>query len=62
MISNGAAAVLSFFIPGLGQLCQGRPGAAMVFFGFFVFFAITVIGIPLALIFWIGAVVDAAQQ
>lgn len=29
---NVIAAVLSFFIPGLGQLCQGRPFTALVHF------------------------------
>lgn len=29
---NVIAAVLSFFIPGLGQLCQGRPLTAAIHF------------------------------
>ncbi len=29
---NVIAALASFFIPGLGQLIQGRPGRALVFF------------------------------
>ncbi|MDD3147974.1 MAG: hypothetical protein PHD82_11765 [Candidatus Riflebacteria bacterium] len=30
---NVIAALASFFIPGLGQLIQGRPFAAIFFFG-----------------------------
>jgi predicted RNA-binding Zn-ribbon protein involved in translation (DUF1610 family) len=30
--SNAIAAVASFFIPGLGQLIQGRPGSGILFF------------------------------
>ena len=37
-VSPGVAAVLSFFIPGLGQLAQARVGAGIVFF------ALTVLG------------------
>lgn len=29
---NVIAAMLSFFIPGLGQLCQGRPFTAVLHF------------------------------
>ncbi len=29
---NVIAAVLSFVLPGLGQLCQGRPGTALIHF------------------------------
>lgn len=29
---NVLAALISFFIPGLGQLCQGRILAALIFF------------------------------
>ena len=29
---NVIAAVCSFFLPGLGQLCQGRPFTALVHF------------------------------
>lgn len=31
-MSTGAAAVLSLFVPGLGQLCRGRPIAAGLWF------------------------------
>jgi TM2 domain-containing membrane protein YozV len=32
-ISPGVAAILSLFVPGLGQACQGRLGAAVFVFG-----------------------------
>jgi TM2 domain-containing membrane protein YozV len=61
-ISNGMAALLSFFIPGLGQLCQGRAVTGLLTFVLFVLFAVTVIGLPVAAIIWIGSVVDAARN
>lgn len=53
--SNGLAAVLSFFIPGLGQLYQGRfLAAAFLFIGFWL-----TIWILVGIIFWIIAIIDA---
>lgn len=31
-LNPGVAAILSFFIPGLGQMCQGRIAVGLVFF------------------------------
>ncbi|MAT51055.1 MAG: hypothetical protein CMK32_07720 [Porticoccaceae bacterium] len=41
-MGNGAAAILTFFVPGLGQMCQGRVGlgvAALILvpFGYLLF-------------------------
>ena len=61
--SNVAAAICSFFIPGLGQLVQGRLGAGLVFlFADFVAFILCFVGIGFFLlpVIWIWAVVDAA--
>lgn len=66
-VESMLAAILSFFIPGLGQLCQGRFGA-----GFAFFFCLLVDGLFL-LAFWplgmfclfvtvVAAVVDAAYH
>jgi hypothetical protein len=53
-ISPGAAALLSFLLPGLGQACQGRLGAAAFVFGMvsvmYVFAVLTVgLGLVVAL-------------
>lgn len=53
---NVLAAIMSFFIPGAGQLVQGRPGTAIVFF-------ILALGLWLFMMGWlihICSVVDAA--
>lgn len=58
------AAILSFLIPGLGQLCQGRPLAGLAFLasclaaalGTILFVLPVIVLIPL----WLWAVVDAA--
>lgn len=53
---NVIAALASFFIPGLGQLIQGRPLPAVLFF----------IAAAIAWVFWLGwifhiwAIIDAA--
>lgn len=54
--SNGVAAVLSFLIPGLGQMYQGRVVTGIVLF---VLFFVT-IWILIGVIFWFIAVLDAA--
>ncbi len=54
---NVLAAIASFFIPGLGQLVQGRVLAA---FGFFVFAALLWI-LLLGWIIHLWSVVDAAR-
>lgn len=51
---NVLAAVLSFFIPGLGQLCQGRAGAGLGFFVLAVLFWLVLLG-------WVVAIVAAVE-
>jgi len=63
--SAGVAALLSLLVPGLGQVIQGRPVAALIFFVFFlvsVGLSFFIIGIPLLIICWICAVLDAASN
>lgn len=62
--SGMVAALLSFLIPGLGQLCQGRVGTGAILFAAVVL--AVVIGIAfvpflaVALLLWLWAIVDAA--
>lgn len=61
---NVIAAVCSFFIPGLGQLVQGRIIAAILFFsitGTGYFFAVLVIPAIIGGIFHLWSIVDAAR-
>ena len=57
---NGVAAILSFFIPGLGQLVKGQILKAIgFFFGTFIGLAFFVIpGIAI----WAWGIVDAYQE
>ncbi|MFR6034688.1 MAG: hypothetical protein ACLUKN_16840 [Bacilli bacterium] len=57
---NVIAALASFFIPGLGQLVQGRLVAAAVFFITAVLFYALVVTWPIALIIHIWSIVNAA--
>ena len=41
---NVIAALCSFFIPGLGQLVQGRPIAALIHFGIYVLLWVVTFG------------------
>jgi TM2 domain-containing membrane protein YozV len=50
---NVLAAICSFFIPGLGQLVQGRILAALLFFILAAVIAI----ISLGHLFWLGGVI-----
>jgi len=66
-ISPGAAALLSFFLPGLGQACQGRLGAAVFVFcmvsAMYAFAVLTFgIGLVVALPCHVVAVIDAASN
>jgi TM2 domain-containing membrane protein YozV len=55
--SNVLAAIASFFLPGLGQLAQGRVGA-----GFMMFCAtIFVWGVTLGLLGWVMHIVAALE-
>src|SRR4029453_838639 len=63
---NAFAGFLSACFPGLGQLCQGRPGAALAIFIWMVFSALLIpahgLGLILMLIGWLASIVDAAQN
>ena len=59
-ISNVIAALASFFIPGLGQLLQGRVLWAIIFFVATVTCYALVVTWPLGVIFHIWAIVSAA--
>lgn len=61
---NVIAAVCSFFLPGLGQLVQGRIGGALLFFLITsVFYGLSFLVLPLvvAVPLHIWAIVDAAR-
>jgi TM2 domain-containing membrane protein YozV len=58
----GIATVLSFFIPGAGQIYNGQIGKGIVFFGAAIvsyWLCFILIGFVLAPIVWIYAMVDA---
>jgi TM2 domain-containing membrane protein YozV len=60
------AALLSFFVPGVGQMAQGRIGVGVCFLlAYFVSLVLTfliLIGIvPLAIV-WLWAIIDAANN
>jgi TM2 domain-containing membrane protein YozV len=59
---HGAPALLSFFIPGLGQMVKGEVGKGIgIFFGWLMSFALilTGIGIVVPVIIWIWQIIDA---
>ncbi|MDP5033134.1 MAG: hypothetical protein NWQ54_05020 [Paraglaciecola sp.] len=61
---NVLAAICSFFIPGLGQLVQGRILAAILFFifaGISVALFILLVGYVLYPIIWLWGIIDAAR-
>lgn len=61
---NVLAAVCSFFIPGLGQLVQGRILAALLFFaivGVNYFFMVLIIPAVIGGIFHLWSIIDAAR-
>ncbi|MBL4909548.1 MAG: hypothetical protein JKX78_05915 [Alteromonadaceae bacterium] len=61
---NVLAAICSFFLPGLGQLVQGRVFAAILFFvGMIVSWALTwvIIGWVLVPIVYLWCIIDAAR-
>jgi len=60
--SEGLAAVLSFFIPGLGQVYNGQIGKGiivLILFALFTASIIVLIGFILAPLFWIWNIYDA---
>ena len=65
-ISNTIAALASFFLPGLGQLIQGRAGPGIGFFlgnacAWVMTFVTLFLLIPVPIAITIWAVVDAAK-
>jgi len=59
---HGIPALLSFFIPGLGQMVKGEVGKGIgIFLGWLVSLALvlTVIGIVVPLIIWVWQIIDA---
>jgi TM2 domain-containing membrane protein YozV len=59
---HGIPALLSFVIPGLGQMVKGEVGKGIgIFFGWLVSFAfiLTGIGVVLPVIVWIWQIIDA---
>ncbi|MCH9639786.1 MAG: hypothetical protein K0U40_09875 [Betaproteobacteria bacterium] len=61
---NVLAAVCSFFIPGLGQLVQGRILPALLFFVFIgvnYFFAVLIFPAIIGVIFHLWCIIDAAR-
>lgn len=61
---NVLAAVCSFFIPGLGQLVQGRLLSALLFFvltGLGYFFWVLIIPAVIAGILHLWSIIDAAR-
>ena len=62
---NNIAAVLSFLIPGLGQIFKGQIGSGFSIVAVFVscsFLTAIIIGYPLMVIVWIWAVIDAYKE
>lgn len=60
--NNIIAAIISFFLPGLGQiLLQDRLQTGLIFLAVWFISMITLIGIPISFVTWIWAIVDAAM-
>lgn len=57
---NVIAAICSFFIPGLGQLVQGRILSAAVFFVCAAVFYALIVTWPLGVVAHLWAIIDAA--
>jgi len=58
----GIAALLSFFLPGLGQVVKGQIlKAIVIWLGLIVFvvLSLVVIGLPLLLVLWLWQIYDA---
>lgn len=58
----GVAALLSFFVPGLGQIVKGQIlKAILIWLGTVVFIVLSfvVIGLPLLLVLWLWQIYDA---
>lgn len=58
-VSPGVAAILSVFMPGLGQLCKGETGKGIAFF-FITLLGYVMFILP-GLVIHICVIVDAAQ-
>ena len=62
--SQALPALVSFFVPGLGQLIQGRVLAALIWFTLSILASLSVlivIGFVLVPVVWIACTVDAAK-
>lgn len=60
--NNIIAAIISFFLPGFGQiLLQDRLQTGLIFLAVWLISMVTLIGIPISFIAWIWAIVDAAM-
>ena len=58
----GMAALLSFFLPGLGQVIKGQIGKAVVIWVglvVFVLLSFVVVGLPLLVVLWLWQIYDA---
>lgn len=63
--SSGIAVVLSFLIPGLGQIYVGKIGLGILFIllsSIFVVLMFFLIGIPLYLVLWVYSMYDAYKS
>lgn len=61
-VSNGAAAVISLILPGVGQMCQGRIGTGLVWFVLAPFAWVAgafTCGLA-AIVFYVACIVNAA--
>lgn len=56
---SGLAAIISFFVPGGGQIYNGQIGKGLVMLVAFVFLAITVVGLVIAIPLWVWGIYDA---
>lgn len=60
--NNLIAAIISFFLPGLGQiLLQDRLKEGLIFLAVWFISMITLIGLPITFIVWIWSIIDAAM-
>lgn len=58
-MAHALPAFLSFFFPGFGQVVKGEIVKGFVIFTSFVVSAISMVGLPVAIVLWIWSVVDA---
>lgn len=56
---HGVPALLSFFVPGLGQLVKGQVAKGVIVFVAMIVLVVSIVGVPIALIVWLWGVYDA---